>query len=192
MKCIGSLADIFFLLPGFPGTYSRFQIVLILVYILTVANSFAMFTLSLQHQYAQYALSIEVWLALSAIGAGLSTIATAMYTALFRYNKRTFTDPRAYFLGMDAIRIVLCIMATFIYAFLITSILFIYIYTANNLEVRNLLSNGFNTYGPLGFIERRLDAFLTWCQLNFMFHLLPIAIELLIHSNKNKLQALRQ
>jgi len=189
MGLISWIADVVFLLPGFPGIYSRFQIGLLMIYMLMLMNTFIMFTLSLYHQYAQYGLSIERWMILSIIGFTLSNASSAMYLALFNHNKkRQLNDPRTMFLAVDSLRLVLSAIASVLYQALLISILFIYIYTNKDIDYRNRLDRGFNTYDSLDFTQRRLDNFLNWCQINFMFHVLPITIELFIHNNKARIK----
>lgn len=189
MSLFSWLQDMFFFVPGFPGHFNNYQIYCIGMYILILINSFAMFTLSLRHQYAQFALSIQSWMILTIFGLTISNTGFVMYTILFKNNKRTFKDNTIMLLAVDAIRLISFFTTIALYQGLCTIILFVYIYTSNNLEYRAQLDQGFKTYGYLDFTQRKLDYFLLFCQFNFMFHILFLSFDYLIYALKPKIKS---
>lgn len=176
------IAAIFCLRPGFPGHFSNTQVFLIFWYLLLVANTFVMFTLSLQHVYALYTPSVNVWLALSLVQLVLSSSLMSFYfMMMLGVNKPTGA------VIFDLPRFWLACIATMLSSHTTVVILFVYLYTQNHQSYLELLNQGFQLSGYYSFMELRMLDFLAQCQLNAKFVFMIVLLEYIFFAARKPL-----
>jgi hypothetical protein len=182
------LSEVFCLLPGFPGRYSKTQILLLGAYLILLLNTTVMFLLSLQHLYGIYNLTIVTWLILSIIGLILSGFLSVSYVVMISCNSAPIGNIQMFAVIFDAPRLWLAGSALIFYNHLVVTMLFIYLYTKDYPDYVAQLNQGLSLTGYHGFVESRVIDFLEQCQLSFKLQFVLLSIESIIYPNKNKIK----